>query len=322
MSGIVLCGTSAELILEREALDKGYGLEPTNRLAIPTASSYRGMSDVQWSIQIDGIVFTHLDVLVGSARDIRHCKNATFHTWKSPLPESGISKISDPFTSDFFVTSGSFMALMASRRLPRIQLAQYVMYLCGRYCIHQPKPLEERKAFTSTAEIAHMLLAMKGTKGWAKLEQVLPFCADGIRSPQEANYYLVATCPCKRGGYHLIHPKVNYAIPLEYRYEALLGEPSIEVDFYWPEAKLVVEYNGLDNHDGGISPLDVTQQLILGDMGIEVLFLTKYQFFDASLLDTHMQTVAKKLGIEPDSSDWPDISDVRNLLKDLRSQGR
>ena len=319
MDGIVLCGESAERILEQEALGKGYGLEPTARLTLPTMASYRGISNKQWSTQVDGVAFTHLDVLVGSAGDIRKCRNITFHTWKSPLPPFGILKISDPFTSEFFVASGTFMALVAARRLSGVRLAQYVMYLCGWYCMHQKVPLEKRTAFTSTEKISLMLPSMIGTKGWRKLASILPYCADGVRSPQEANYYLVVTLPPRKGGYRLTKPKVNYSIPLDDYHSALLGQSSIEVDFYWPEAELVVEYNGLDNHDGGISPLDVTQQLILRDKGIEVLFLTKYQLYNAALLDAHMQTVANKLGIKTSRRGWPDISDVRALLDDLRS---
>lgn len=321
MNGIVLCGTSAEQILEHEALKKESSLEPTSHNLIPTASSYGGMSHSGLTIQIDEVTFNYLEVLIGCHEDHRHCGIITFRQWKGPVPPSGIFKISDPFTSGLYVTSAPFMALMAARKLSLSRLAQYVMYLCGWYCIHQKEPLKKRKALTSTEQIAFMLRSVRGTMGWKRLWRVLPYCAEGVRSPPEANFFAVATFPRDIFGYQFPKPKVNTSIPLGPEHAALAGAPSIEVDFYWEDAGLVVEYNGGDTHDGGVTPLDVTQQYILMDKGIEVVFLLKEQFSDARLLDLLMRHLAKKLGIDPDNG-WPSVENVQMLVDDLRNEDR
>ena len=321
MSGIVLCGTSAEKILEQKALGRGHGLEPTSRSSIPTATSYCGMFNKEWLIQIDGIAFSHLELLIGGHEDHRHCGNITFHQWKGLVPPYGILKISEPFTSGYFITSAPFMAIMAARKLPLPNLAQYVMYLCGWYCKHQKVPLERRAPFTSIEKIALMLQATRGTMGWKRLSRILPYCAEGVRSPPEANFYAVTTFPRDIYGYQFPKPEVNANIPVKPEHEALAGAPSIEVDFLWEDAKLVVEYNGLDAHDGGVTPLDITQQLILKEGGYEVIFLTKEQFNDARLLDLVMRHIAKRLGIEPDDG-WPSMGNVQELVDCLRFENR
>ena len=321
MNGIVLCGESAEKVLEREALKKGHGLEPTSYLELPTTSSYAGLPLKDSSICIDGIPFHHLDVLVGKQRDFRRNDSITFHQWKGPVPHSGILKISEPFTSGYFVTSATFMAIMAARKLSLPSLAQYVMYLCGWYCKHQKVPLEQRGPFTSTEKIALMLQSTRGTMGWKRLSRILPYCAEGVRSPPEASFFAVATFPRDIYGYQFPKPEVNATIPVKPEHEALAGTPSIEVDFYWSDAKLVVEYNGLDTHDGGVTPLDITQQLILKEEGYEVIFLTKEQFSNARLLDLVMRHIAQRLGIDPNDG-WPSMGNVQELVDCLRFENR
>lgn len=318
MDGIMLCGKSAEMILEREVLGLGYGLEPTSFQTLPNAISTKGMSESGWSIQIDGIPFNHLQLLIGKHNDYRRCLNIKFHQWNGPVPPGSILKIAEPYTNAFYVASGAFLALMASRTHSLIALMQYVMYLCGWYCIHQREPLKKRGPLTSKEDIEKMLRHAKGKKGWRRLERILPYCAEGVRSPQEANYYIVATLPHRLGGYELKKPKVNACIPLNNKHAELAGAPEIEVDFYWEDAKVVVEYNGFDTHEGGITALDITQQVILQEMGIEVLFVTKAQLYSVELLDMMMQQLATRLGICP-ADGWPNLENVKNLLVSLQS---
>lgn len=320
MTGIVLCDASAEIILEREVLGKGHGLEPTNRQSLPDIISLTGMSDREWSIQIDSLLFSHLHLLVGKHRDFRHCCNITFHQWLGTVPPGAILRIDEPFMNNVFVTSGSFMALLASRTHTLTALAQHIMYLCGYYCMHQKEPLLKRGPLASKEEIERMMRFTKSTVGWKRLSRILPYCAEGVRSPQEANFYIVATFPRVLGGYEFPKPQVNVEIPVEGMHATLAGAPSIEVDFYWEDEGVVVEYNGLDNHEGGISPLDITQQIILKEKGIDVVFLTKEQLFNPALLDLMMLQLANKIGIRPIDG-WPSMKSLKMLLRSLRADG-
>lgn len=317
MNGLVLCGKTAEMVLEHEVLKEKSDLEPTSHQTLPTMSSFRNMSGVEWSTQIDGIVFGHLDILVGNANDIRRCDNVSFHTWMGDVPPSGISKISDPFTSGLYVASGPFLALIAARSLPLTKLAQYVMYLCGAYCLYQREPLKTRKPLTTKEEIETMLHSIRGTMGWKRLSRILPFCAEGVRSPPEANFFAVSTFPRELYGYQFPKPAVNEDIPVEPEYRTLAGSSVIEVDFVWEDAQLIVEYNGADTHEGGVTSLDITQQTILRAQGYEVVFITKEQFGNARLLDLIMLHLAEKIGIDP-SNGWPETEHVQELIDCLR----
>ena len=316
MDGIVLSHTSAEKVLEREVLKQGYGLEPTSHHLLPSASSLMKFLGSEGYAPIDGITFPYLDVLVSSQKEFRRHDNIVFHQWSGELPPNGIQRIADPYSNELYIASAPFLALIAARNLPLTNLAQYIMYLCGYYCIHQKVKLEERRPLTNKDEIAQMLKYVRGTMGWRRLFRVLPYCAEGVRSPQEANYYIVVTFPCELGGYQFTKPKVNASIPLEEKYQALTNSPSIEVDFYWEDAGVVVEYNGLENHEGGISPLDITQQIILQEKGIEVIFFTKEQLYNAELLDLAMRQLAIRLG-NTTMAAWPDMKNVRMLTRSL-----
>lgn len=320
MKGIVLCGPSAEMVLEREVLGNGHGLEPTGRKTVPDIISLTGMSDREWFTTIDNISFSHLHLLVGDHKDFRRCANVTFHQWLGEIPPRGIMRIDEPYANNIYVTSGSFMALMAARTHTLVSLAQYVMYLCGYYCMHQKTALQTRGPLANKDQIERMLRHARGTVGSRKLSRILSYCAEGVRSPQEANYYIVVTFPCELGGYQFTKPKVNASIPLEEKYQALTNSPNIEVDFYWEDAGVVVEYNGLENHEGGISPLDITQQIILQEKSIEVLFLTKEQLYNPALLDLMMQQLAKKLGRSP-ADGWPSMKMLQLLLRSLWKNG-
>ena len=317
MNGMVLCDKSAEIILEREVLTKGYGLEPTALGALPKPPSMKGESNSDWSLSIDGMPFNHLHLLVGDQKDIRRCDAAAFHVWKSPLPPGAVLRIDEPYVRGLYVTSGPFLALIAARTRSLVGLAQYVMYLCGHYCLYQNEPLKERKPLAKKEDICLMLKHVKGSMGWKRLTRILPYCAEGVRSPQEANFYIVATFPKRFGGYALTKPEVNANILLNAEQTLLAGSPAIEVDFYWRDAGIVVEYNGFEIHNGGITQLDITQQIILKELGIEVIFVTKEQLYNPALIDLLMQQLAKRLGICP-ADGWPKMSCVRELLVSLR----
>ena len=318
MNGMVLCDKSAEMILEREVLGKGCGLEPTSLAALPKPPSMRGKSDCDWSLSVDGMSFNHLHILVGAQNDIRRCDAFAFHVWRSPLPPEATLRIDEPYVKGLYVASGPFLALIAARARSLVGLAQYVMYLCGYYCMYQQEPLKEREPLTKKEDIWLMLKHVKGCMGWRRLARILPYCAEGVRSPQEANFYIVATFPNRFGGYDFTKPEVNASIPLNAEQAQLAGSSEIEVDFYWRDAGVVVEYNGFETHDGGITQLDITQQIILKELGIEVIFVTKEQLYNPALIDLVMQQLAKRLGICP-ADGWPSMDNVKELLTSLKN---
>ena len=316
MDGIVLCGATAETLLEHELLRNDYQLDASDIASIPNSGRLARLREENaWPVTIRGCQFANIDVLVSGKNRLRHIPHVTYHSWSGPLPAGSFARIA----KGLYVTTAPFMALQAARQLDMTRLAQYIMYLAGHYCLHGDDYLEERPPLMTLEQIDRMRHAIDGTKGCKTLAKTLPYCKEGARSPQETNMLISGIFPRTKGGYWLPQPLVNYEIELDSNGAELMGSDHLEIDLFWKDANIGLEYNGIDTHQGGLSPRDLSRQYVLMQQGIEILYVTKYQLYNAGIFDIVMRTVAKKLGVSTAPKYWPQLNRVQELLDTLRS---
>lgn len=314
MDGIVLCGTTAETLLEHKLITGKSLLDATDIISIPSSSRLARLRDEgSWPISIDGCRFNGIDVLVPGKNQRRQIPHVRYHSWSGDLPAGAFARIA----KGLYLTTAPFMALQAARAMDTTRLVQYIMYLTGHYCLHQDSYLQERPSLATLEQIDRMRHSIDGTKGSGTLAKALPYCSEGARSPQEVNMFISAVFPRPKGAYRLPIPLINHRIELDSELAGLMGSSFLEIDLFWPDGNIGLEYNGIETHQGGLSPRDLSRQYVLAEQGIDILFVTKEQLYNAGLLDIVMRAVAKRLGISTRPKYWPHLNRVQELLDTL-----
>lgn len=151
------------------------------------------------------------------------------------------------------------------------------------------------------ADVSKFLDAWPALRGVMRARQAVGYAFDGSASPMETGLVLMLTLPPELGGYGLPRPRLNERVP-----EALWSLPfssqrDIIVDLFWPEAKLVLEYDGREFHEGrGAAKItaDSERKNTLAALGYAVLSATSGQVSRAGHLDLLAHQIAHLLGME------------------------
>jgi hypothetical protein len=180
------------------------------------------------------------------------------------------------------------------------------MELCGQYStnpVHAAagrtesgKDYLERPA-PSTALLLDRYAAALGLGRKSKVRRACKALANGSRSPRESILHLMMHLKRRQGGYALKGYLLNCRIPLPPELAALMGEETLQLDFYWKEFHLAVEYDGSDFHSGDRQrSYDNLRRSVLRQLGIQVITIDKYQMADMAVLDGIMQMVSQAVG--------------------------
>ena len=198
-----------------------------------------------------------------------------------------------------------FFALAAGR-LPFIHACLLGMELCGRYStnpIHvkahrtvSGKDYLERPAPTSALLLQRYATAL-GLERKSTVQRACKVIANGSRSPRESILHLMMRLPRRNGGYLFSGFRLNHRIPLPPELAALMNEDTLQVDFYWKDHQLAVEYDGADFHSGEKQrSYDNIRRSVLRQLGIQVITIDKHQMANLAVLDGIMQIVSESIG--------------------------
>ncbi|WP_417341431.1 hypothetical protein [Gordonibacter urolithinfaciens] len=133
--------------------------------------------------------------------------------------------------------------------------------------------------------------------GARKVQRILPYLADGSASARESKLALILGLPLSRGGYGLGIPLMNYEVSANSAARAISGRRSFRCDLCWPEAKLDVEYQSREHHEGEVSRLrDSRRANALVAMGWIVIGVTNDELDSMLATDTIAASIRKRLG--------------------------
>ena len=173
--------------------------------------------------------------------------------------------------------------------------------LCGSY---QTKRTAARAAYdvpplTSTRALRDYAKRNPSLRGARKIARnVLPYLADGSASARETKAALVFGMPMKRGGQGLHIPRRNYEVMANAAAQAISGRRSFRCDLGWPEAKLDVEYQSRERHEGEASRIrDSRRANALAAMGWTVINITNDELDSLAATDVIAETIRRHLGI-------------------------
>lgn len=198
------------------------------------------------------------------------------------------------------IASPEFCLVQSARAFSSVRLLELVMELCGKYALVP----EARRGFashehqlTSLGELGEFLQRVRGMKGANKLARMLRYAQDGSRSPMETRVYLLLCLSKRWGGYGLPQPELNYRIVLDSDERLVSSRHYFECDSCWPDQKVVVEYDGHEDHESKENRArDAAKRNLLLARGYSVFTVTGGQIMKTSSFDRTAHDIAAALG--------------------------
>lgn len=234
-------------------------------------------------------------VLVGNSncRASSVCKP---HVCTKALAKDSLLRLDD----ETFLTPAEISFIhMAAQGKDRISLLELGWEICGSY---QTKRTSARSAYQVRPLTSARALRIYATKhssmsGSRKIDQILPYLADGSASPRESKLALILGLPMMYGGYGLGIPRMNHEVVASRSARAISGRRSFRCDLCWAEAKLDVEYQSRENHEGEANRVrDSRRTNALVAMGWTVIGVTHDELDSMIATDTIAQSIRKRLG--------------------------
>lgn len=167
--------------------------------------------------------------------------------------------------------------------------------LCG-LAAQTGTALPGRHPLTSVSKLATFLATAQRLDGEKQAKRVLPHVMDNAASPMEARLALLLSMPTRLGGYGLPKPELNRLFGLSREAQLLHPYENCMCDLFWPDARVDVEYHGIDYHADEMSLVrDTARMQALQRDGVSVIPFTYPQIADPEAFDTVARIIAKAL---------------------------
>ncbi len=190
-------------------------------------------------------------------------------------------------------------AQLATCEKSLVELLQLGFELCGTYqtmrtgveSAYQVPPL------TTVRALCYFIERNPSVYGAKRTRRVLRYIVDGSASPRETKLALILGLPMMYGGYGLGMPCMNYKVENDVAARGISGRGYLLCDLCWPEAKLDVEYQSREMHEGEISRIrDSRRANALASMGWTTVGITNSEFESLRAMDAIAETIGMYLG--------------------------
>lgn len=171
--------------------------------------------------------------------------------------------------------------------------------LCGTYRTKRTAASSAYQipALTTVRALQAYVARNPSVDGARKAARALRFCADDSASPRETKQALVIGLPMRHGGYGAGIPRMNYEVEASKEARAIAGRSSFRCDLCWPEAKLDVEYQSREMHEGERSRIrDSRRTNALKAMGWTVMGITNDELDSLTATDAIAFAIYRHLG--------------------------
>lgn len=184
--------------------------------------------------------------------------------------------------------------------LPNIEMA---LELCGTYGLMTAElPCNfNLRTLTTVEKIEETAVACRGRWGSIAALRALGWAKNRMRSPRESEMYLLLVLDRSLGGFRLPRPSVNVEIRIKgTAAEPLTSVSHFEVDFVWEDKRVVLEYDGQDEHESDPVKVanDKERRSVLAALGYTVIVVTKRDLASEASLLAKVSQLAMALGIE------------------------
>lgn len=275
-----------------------------------------------------------LSLLVGSdaARPRPSAYIERVHVVGTELPAGAMLQVAP----GIHVCSPAYALVRLVRKAAPGAWLMHVMELCGSYAIDPAcrEGIRRVRPVTCADDIRTRLAAHTELRGARAARRLAAFAFDGAASPPEARLALLLSLPLNYGGYGYPQPVLNVPLTLPQEGPAAGGPASPSPgsartrsfipDLFWPDARLVLEYDSdLEHADGSRIARDARRRNELEARGYTVLTATRGQLRGAVACDELAEQVARYLGVSGSPRDLSDAWRVKNraLRHDLGIAG-
>lgn len=180
-------------------------------------------------------------------------------------------------------------------------VAKVACEMCGTYSI-SAKGLTERKPLTTVGELATLAISSAGSYGVRLLREAIPYVVPNTRSPKETDIALLFCLPARLGGFALPRPLSNFGLDVSGVRTGFFATWTVcTVDFYWPQVRLVVEYDSWDFHDElgeGKTGRDANRAEALQTLGYTVVTIRRNDLYSKSRFRDKVEEIASALPCE------------------------
>lgn len=232
----------------------------------------------------------------------RRCKR---HQWKGVMPNGSLCQVGD----GRYVFSPAMCLLQISGIIAReygdelpakfhvVIVAELACEICGQYSLTEKDGFALRSPLVGLDELAVLALGATGTYGAGLLRQALPYVIENLRSPKETDVFLLLCLPCEKGGFDLPRPLSNHDLDVNGVTAGFLaGWATCNVDFYWPQARLIVEYDSQTYHaDDHKAQRDRERADALRALGYVVVSITHDDLYSDKRFRAKAEEIAQTL---------------------------
>lgn len=237
-----------------------------------------------------------VNLLVPRALRRKKIPGANLHSLDVEPPRKSILEITDNLS----IVSPELCFLQMASLLELEELVLLGCELCGCYAL-QSSPdggMITSPPLTSKNRLEAFIAKAKGSRGVETARKAASFVIDSSASPMETAVYALLCLPQNLGGYGLPVPAANKTIRLARATTRTFGSSFYVGDLVWPERKVIMEYDGVDNHAGYEQiARDARRRDALTAEGFSVFVVTKKQLYSDSEFFGISRAAAKKLGI-------------------------
>ncbi len=203
-------------------------------------------------------------------------------------------------TPSIFLSSAPLAFLqIAAQEKDFIKLLQLGFEICGTYRTTQTSavPAYQVPPLTSVRALRDFVDNNPSFYGANAARKALRYIADGSASPLETKLALLLGLPMSYGGYGLGIPHMNYEVEASSAAFSISGRKHLRCDLCWPKAKLDVEYQSREMHEGELSRAkDSRRANALSAMGWKCIAITNDEADSRYAMDVIAETIRKHIG--------------------------
>lgn len=206
-----------------------------------------------------------------------------------------------------------------------VRVAALGSELCGTYSRDPDDPAEGQICWgvvplCDTAELRRVADALTGMKGLRLARCAAGYAASRSASPTETLLALAMALPPEMGGVAFPAFRQNEVIEWPAGAGALLHHGTMRPDFFWPQHRVAIEYNGKVHDDEENAEEDHFRRQDYATCGIAVLEARASDISDAASLERFLRLVALRLAAFEGPGFVPEIE--RRLLAEGARGGR
>lgn len=211
------------------------------------------------------------------------------HVLVSPQMRSEFHRVD----KGLFIASPKLALLQVANDLSLLDLTLLISRFASRFAVRtkDQRGFAERDQLCTLEGLALLANDSSRTKGLRSFREALSLATEGARSPAELKFAMrLALSNPDFGGYALPKPLVNAFIDLSATGNSLFGKR--EVDFLWPEARLVVQYDSIEEHTGTLDG-DARRDNEVTEAGYHVVRATAGQTAAPASMNALAASIAK-----------------------------